>query len=47
MGFKCPICSKDFKTDKSSWEEHIKSDHDGTGLDFLNVLKSATGDKKD
>lgn len=29
MGFRCPLCFKDFGRDKKAWEDHCKNDHGG------------------
>jgi hypothetical protein len=31
MGFKCPVCLKDFKRDKKEWEKHCAEKHLGSG----------------
>lgn len=47
MGFKCPICLKDFGNDKKEWEKHIQTKHDGIGLDIVYfVKKTVKGEKK-
>jgi uncharacterized C2H2 Zn-finger protein len=27
MGFKCPVCHKDFNTNKNSWKKHVSTAH--------------------
>ena len=39
MGFKCPVCIKDFGLNKDEWEDHIKTEHRGISLDILRVIK--------
>lgn len=39
MGFKCPVCFKDFKTNKREWEEHCKKEHSGLGEYAVKLLK--------
>lgn len=46
MGFKCPVCLKDFARNKPDWEKHITTEHRGVGSDILNALKKVTEDKK-
>lgn len=44
MGFRCPICSKDFGRNRQEWQEHSKSCCDGAADDVVNlVLKAAEG----
>lgn len=35
MGFKCPLCKKDFGNNKDAWKEHINKCN-GVGVDKLN-----------
>ncbi len=46
MGFRCPVCMKDFCRDKEKWEEHIKNEHDGIGKDIVNLLEKSCGDTR-
>lgn len=39
MGFKCPICFKDFGTDKAAWDDHIRKKHQGLGKDIEKVIR--------
>jgi len=39
MGFKCPICLKDFAINKSAWEKHIKFAHDGVGNSIVDFVR--------
>lgn len=38
MGFKCPICHKDFGTDRKEMESHLESHSDKTIVDDLERL---------
>lgn len=40
MGFKCPICLKDFLRDRIAWREHIESAHNGAGKDIERFVRS-------
>lgn len=42
MGFKCPMCLKDFGNSKAEWKEHIMSAHHGIGLDVVKVVEKST-----
>jgi len=42
MGFKCPICLKDFKYDNKAMLEHTKVSHGGIGNDFIKVIENMT-----
>lgn len=35
MGFRCPVCHKDFETNKKEMELHFKSHSDKTIIDDL------------
>lgn len=35
MGFKCPVCHKDFGTNRKEMESHLKSHSDKTIIDDL------------
>lgn len=37
MGFKCPVCFKDFKQNKKEWEKHCKEYHKGCAKDIVNL----------
>lgn len=39
MGFKCPICMKDFGQSKEKWQDHCKQSHMGAGQDIINIIK--------
>lgn len=43
MGFKCPICLKDFGTDKKAWQKHIDTEHYAVGADCVKVVRAVTG----
>ena len=45
MGFKCPVCLKDFKKDKDSWIKHCKESHLGAGEDIIKFVKKITKEK--
>ena len=45
MGFKCPVCLKDFGHDKKAWEKHCKNKHLALGEDMVNTLDKITGSK--
>ena len=38
MGFKCPICFKDFKANKKEWEKHCRENHNKLAFDMVNIL---------
>jgi len=40
MGFKCPICMKDFGTDKAHWKKHIDTEHYAAGADCVKLVKN-------
>jgi len=42
MGFKCPICLKDFFKDKEKFNEHIKKEHKGIANNFKIALQKTT-----
>lgn len=44
MGFKCPVCKKDFGTDKEAWQDHLKNQHRGIGKDIENVVRKMSGE---
>ena len=46
MGFRCPLCLKDFLRDKKAWEEHCSKAHEGLGEDVVNLVKNITKGKK-
>lgn len=42
MGFKCPICLKDFANDKAERDKHCAEKHAGVGQDIIElVVKTA------
>ena len=41
MGFKCPLCLKDFGRDKKKWGKHIKDKHKGCAKDIVNGITNA------
>lgn len=45
MGFKCPVCLKDFGYDKTSWDKHIVEAHYGVGKDMTNMIINICDDK--
>jgi len=47
MGFKCPLCFKDFKHDKIEWEKHCANAHKGIGKDIVGVLIKISEEKQD
>ncbi len=44
MGFKCPVCLKDFSRDRIAWLGHIKEAHQGLGADAVTLVKKLTGE---
>ena len=42
MGFRCPICQADFGRDKKRWTDHIRTAHQGSGIEVVNELDKAT-----
>ena len=38
MGYRCPICLKDFQREKEKWEEHCKEAHGGVGNDIIQAV---------
>lgn len=44
MGFRCPICLKDFGKNKEEWQEHITTSHFGAGDDCVKFIKKVAGD---
>ena len=44
MGFKCPVCLKDFKKDKKKWKDHIQKEHYGAGEDAVNFVQNLCED---
>jgi len=39
MGFKCPICNKDFGRDRKDFNKHIETNHKGIAKTFLDEIK--------
>lgn len=39
MGFKCPLCNKDFGNQKKDFDTHIKQCNSGLAEDFVNAVK--------
>lgn len=39
MGFKCPMCLKDFGNSKDSWKKHVTTEHRGLGLEVVKVVE--------
>lgn len=46
MGFKCPICFKDFAFSKKDWEDHIANEHNGIGKDVETMVRSMAGERE-
>ena len=47
MGFKCPLCLKDFDKDKAAWFAHIEKEHRGLGKDVVNfTIKTCEKDEE-
>jgi hypothetical protein len=44
MGFRCPVCSKDFGNNKNEWSKHIYNEHDGLGNDCVMCLRKIAGE---
>ena len=42
MGFRCPICHKDFGQDNNALIKHSKEAHDGIAKDIIEVVKKIT-----
>jgi len=42
MGWKCPICLKDFGRDKKSQQEHLEKEHRGIGAEIEKTLSKMT-----
>lgn len=45
MGFKCPVCKKDFGNQKQKWNEHIEKEHCGVGkkaVEYITKMCDAT-----
>jgi len=47
MGFKCPLCLKDFKRNKKAWVKHCKEEHKGIGKDIVKAVKIITKEIKE
>jgi len=51
MGFKCPVCKKDFKQKRDEWSDHCATAHFSIGANIVNILERATnqenGEKED
>jgi len=41
MGFRCPICSKDFGRNREDWQEHCKTCCDGAADDVVKIVRKA------
>jgi len=39
MGFRCPVCFKDFAHDKTEWEKHCVENHDGMARDVVTLVE--------
>jgi len=39
MGFKCPVCLKDFEKNKDEWLYHCRTEHLGAGEDIIKFIK--------
>lgn len=39
MGFKCPLCNRDFEKRKTDFDAHIKQCNNGMAADFINDVK--------
>lgn len=46
MGFKCPLCNKDFKNNKGEFEKHIKQCNNGAAGYFVNAVRKTCENKK-
>jgi len=42
MGFKCPVCLKDFLRNRTAWREHIEVEHNGIGKDVEKFIRKVT-----
>lgn len=47
MGFKCPVCHNDFKTDKTAWLEHCATEHNGIGMGIVSIVTKTAGKEED
>lgn len=45
MGFKCPLCNKDFGNSKEKFETHAKQCNFGMAAEFISAVKK-TCEKK-
>ena len=39
MGFRCPICKKDFKNNKVEWQKHVDTQHLGAGAVVVKMVR--------
>ena len=48
MGWKCPICLKDFGRDKDAQQKHMREEHNGAGADLEKIIRtSAEGESEE
>ena len=47
MGFKCPVCRKDFERNQEVWLKHLEHEHDGVGKDILLLYQNIDEEKKE
>lgn len=46
MGFKCPICVKDFGHDKEGMLKHAETCCEGAGIDVYKLVTNLPGTKR-
>ena len=46
MGFRCPVCLKDFDRNKKAWQRHIKKCCNGITKEFVHGVLEMTKNKK-
>jgi len=47
MGYRCPICFKDFGKDKDAWEKHCEKEHYGAGKVMVKGVVNIAEDKNE
>lgn len=38
MGFRCPVCHKDFGKEKAEWQKHCDEAHAGVGAQVVKAI---------
>ena len=41
MGYKCPVCKKDFRKDRPMFYQHITNNHDGVIRRYIEFTEKA------